>query len=272
MISPGWISALTVIVPAVLLVSALLVARLARSRNPFAIKLLRALVLGFIGMFLGLMVATAGGAIHPPIWKVGLPWVCDGTVSFESHAYSYKPGQNGVTRNVECENPADGSREDVTGSLVVASALIYGGALSLLLLLLGRPWQRRDEPPARPASVASGRADIDAKVAQLRRRLHTGRSSTVVTINGQPVDGDVATGVSHLLQSIAMSSLQEPVPVTDKQGTQAIFSEIADGRQATVGNPDDIDDQLRHLKRLFDQRLITEAEYTSKKADLLARL
>jgi hypothetical protein len=264
MISLGWISALPVIVPAVLLVTSPLLARLVRSRKPLAKTLLRALVLSFIGMFLGLMVATAGGAIYPPTWKVGVRWVCDGTANFESHAYSYKPGQSGVTRNVDCVNPADGSREDITGSLVVASTLIYGGALSLLLLLFGPPWRRRDKPDGIRADTTSGRPDIDARVEQLRRRLHTGRSSTV--------DHDVATDVSRLLQSIAGSSLQSAAPAADEHDIRHIFSRIATDRHGVIGKPESIDEQLRHLKHLFDQHLITEAEYTDKKADLLAGL
>lgn len=271
MISLRWISVLPIIVPVALLIASPWLARLMRSRKPLAKPLLRSLALAFIGMFLGLMVATAGGAIYPPIWKVGVPWVCDGTASFESHAYSYKPGQSGVTRNVDCVNPADGSHEDITGSLVVVSILIYGGVLSLLLLC-GRPWRHRDDAGGRRASDTSGRRDIDAKVDWFRRRLHTGRTSTAVTINDQPIDSDVATDVLRLLQRIAGSDLRDSTTAMDEHDIQAHVRTIADDRQGMVTSPESVDGQLRHLKRLFDQHLITEAEYASKKADLLSQL
>src|SRR3546814_15409786 len=40
--------------------------------------------------FGGVMVASAGGAIHPPLVTVAAPYVCDGTVETQSQNYSYK--------------------------------------------------------------------------------------------------------------------------------------------------------------------------------------
>src|SRR3546814_1266251 len=44
--------------------------------------------------FGGVMVASAGGAIHPPLVTVAAPYVCDGTVETQSQNYSYKPGRS----------------------------------------------------------------------------------------------------------------------------------------------------------------------------------
>src|SRR3546814_5056178 len=63
--------------------------------------------------FGGVMVASAGGAIHPPLVTVAAPYVCDGTVETQSQNYSYKPGQQGVARNIFCIDP-DGERRDIT--------------------------------------------------------------------------------------------------------------------------------------------------------------
>src|SRR3546814_13232057 len=48
--------------------------------------------------FGGIMVASAGGAIHPPLVTVAAPYVCDGTVEAQSRNSSCKPGQQGVSR------------------------------------------------------------------------------------------------------------------------------------------------------------------------------
>src|SRR3546814_9546873 len=53
--------------------------------------------------FGGIMVASAGGAIHPPLVTVAAPYVCDGTVEAQSRNYSYKPGQQGVARTIFCQ-------------------------------------------------------------------------------------------------------------------------------------------------------------------------
>src|SRR3546814_13875730 len=43
--------------------------------------------------FGGVMVASAGRALHPPLVTVAAPYVCDGTVETQSQNYSYKPAQ-----------------------------------------------------------------------------------------------------------------------------------------------------------------------------------
>src|SRR3546814_7770778 len=49
--------------------------------------------------FGGVMVASAGGAIHPPLVTVAAPYVCDGTVDTQSQHYSYNTGPQGYARN-----------------------------------------------------------------------------------------------------------------------------------------------------------------------------
>src|SRR3546814_13771862 len=60
--------------------------------------------------FGGIMVASAGGAIHPPLVTVAAPYVCDGTVEAQSRNYSYKPGQQGVARTIFCLDQNGGRR------------------------------------------------------------------------------------------------------------------------------------------------------------------
>ena len=94
--------------------------------------------------FCGLMVATAGGAIHPPLVTAAAPYVCDGTVETQLRTYSYKPGQQGVARNIFCVDP-DGSHRDITlraiGAATVHYTLIFL-PIGLLLGIAARRWAR----------------------------------------------------------------------------------------------------------------------------------
>ncbi|MGV7120826.1 SHOCT domain-containing protein [Sphingopyxis sp. 550A] len=92
---------------------------------------------GLVGLtaicgFCGVMVASAGGALHPPLVTVAAPYVCDGTVETQSRNYSYKPGQQGVARNIFCLDP-DGGRRDITLRAAGAAAVYY----TLIFLVAG---------------------------------------------------------------------------------------------------------------------------------------
>src|SRR5690606_18798850 len=71
--------------------------------------------------FCGIMLAAIGGALHPPVITVAAPYVCNGMVETQSRNYSYKPGQQGIARNVFCIK-ADGSRRDITLRTVGAAS------------------------------------------------------------------------------------------------------------------------------------------------------
>src|SRR3546814_12537222 len=60
--------------------------------------------------FGGIMVASAGGAIHPPLVTVAAPYVCHGPVEAHSRNYSHKPRQPGVARQHLCPDPTGDSR------------------------------------------------------------------------------------------------------------------------------------------------------------------
>ena len=93
-------------------------------------------VLG-ISLFCGLMIATAGGAVYPPLVQPGAEWVCrQGQVRVDSQGYSYKPGQQGVSRTVVCKEP-DGSERDVALPSIAAAFVMY----SLVLFVLMALWQ-----------------------------------------------------------------------------------------------------------------------------------
>lgn len=80
------------------------------------------------------------------------PYVCDGRAETRSRDYSYKPGQQGVARNIFCIDP-DGARRDITLRVVGAAAVYYAliflaAALVLVALMrLLRPRRAADTDP-----------------------------------------------------------------------------------------------------------------------------
>lgn len=94
-----------------------------------------------ITLFIGLMVATAGVAVYPPLGNPAGALFCDGRFSVESRNYSYRPGQSGVARNFYCER--DGAREEISMTVLGGSFLIYSLGATLLLLPLAWPLRRR---------------------------------------------------------------------------------------------------------------------------------
>jgi len=169
--------------------------------------------------FCGLMVATAGGAVHPPLVMTAAPYACDGALELQSRDYSYKPGQQGVSRNIYCIG-ADGERRDITLRAIGAATIYYTlifFAVALVLLILVRLLK-----PRRPAGIDSPvLAELRQKMAD---RLHT--------------DADI---------------VRRPAAPPDAGGGS-------------------VEDRLRHLQSLREGGLISEAEYQTKRADILGGL
>ncbi|MCM8730885.1 hypothetical protein ACFO8O_07870 [Hephaestia sp. GCM10023244] len=88
-----------------------------------------------------MMLAIAGGAVYPPIVAiVAQPFVCGSGIEIVSNSYSYKPGQQGVSRFLLCAGE-DGAVRDVTIVSIVVATLVYtlaGLAFSRLRSLLRR--------------------------------------------------------------------------------------------------------------------------------------
>src|SRR3546814_2984422 len=116
--------------------------------------------------FCGLMVATAGGAIHPPLVMVAVPYVCDGTVAAQSRHYSYRPGQRGIARNIYCIG-TDGERRDVTLRAVGAATFNYTlicFAAALVLLVFVRLLRPRLTVGADTPSLAESRQRMSERM------------------------------------------------------------------------------------------------------------
>lgn len=231
--------------------------------------------------FIGLMVATAGGALYPPLVQPAAQLLCDGTVSLSSQEYSYKPGQQGISHTITCAG-ADGQTAVITFQSVFAAAALYGAAV-FMLRLLWRLVRRRNDAvdfgsaagPRRysPAGGASGPGRADALqglsdvlgadvMTQVQQALQSAdRRSVNVTVNGRemPMTADIRQQLQYALEKISVSA--------------------ANGKRITPGNglvtdppTQDAASRLQQLQALRDQGLITTAEFEAKRADILKAL
>ena len=198
-------------------------------------------------LFIGVMIASAGVAVYPPIATVATPLVCSGEVEVESQNYSYRPGQSGVTRTIYCLSENAGgkaAREDITLKTIGAAFLVYSVIAFLILRLLVVPLLRR-----RFAGV-------------LRRAGIRGAPDAGVTGGG-----GAGTGVD--LQSI-LAQVAEAVERGEAKVTVRDHRFVAPGGDGPAD--DDPAERLAQLKRLYDRGLISAADYETKKAEILAGL
>lgn len=173
--------------------------------------------------FCGLMVATAGGAIHPPLVTVAAPYVCDGTVELQSQGYSYKPGQRGVARTISCLGP-DGRKRDITLRAIGAATVYYTLIFLPVWLLIGIAARRWLRGRITDMSARAGSKDIADLRATMAERLRTGADS-----------------------------VRRPATASGTGG-------------------ESVGDRLRRLQALYDEGLITDAEYRARRAAIVSSL
>jgi hypothetical protein len=183
-------------------------------------------------LFVGLMIASAGTAIYPPVTALGTPFVCDGTVDIQSHGASYRPGEYTVTREIYCVGDDGKTREDITLKAMFASFLVYSALAFALLGLVVVPLLRRP----------------------FGRMLAPFRTQSSGPAHGAPGNlDDILAQVSD-----AMARGDARVVVRNMTFGQAGASDPAE--------------RLAQLKRLRDDGLITAADYEAKKAEILSGL
>jgi hypothetical protein len=195
-----------------------------------------------VSLFIGLMLATAGVAVYPPMAFVAKPLICSGELTVESQNYSYRPGQSGVTRTFWCASGEAGGkpvRDEVTFRAVGASFLVYSAISFALLRFLVVPLLRRRLRDAWQARVGRG-----------------------ASLAGAP------PGTRTDLQSI-LSQVADAV----KSGEARVNVRSMGVTIPPDGPPDDDPaERLAQLKRLYEQGLITAADYEAKKAEILSGL
>lgn len=195
-----------------------------------------------VSLFVGLMIASAGTALYPPVTRVAAPLVCaGGMLDYQSHGTSYRPGEYTITRTIYCveggAGPKGDAREDVTLNAAGVSFLIYSAIAFILLRFIALPLLRRrfraaleGVPGLRPPGADSSGAPF--AVAEILERVKQAveRGGGSMTVRGAAFD-----------------------PSDEHSG-------------------DDPASRLARLKALRDQGLITAADYESKKAEILSRL
>lgn len=203
----------------------------------------RGVVLFFVipvSLFAGMMIATAGTAFWPPLTALATPLICGGEVEYESQSWSYRPGQQGVSRSIHCVEGE--AREDITMSAIGMSFLVYSALAFAALFLLALAMRGRFRQPGEALDLLRGFG--------INRSAQAPGSSADV--------GSILAAVSEAVE----------------RGNARVVV-----RTASVGNtgeaqPDDTDpaDRLAQLKLLLDRGLISDEDYEAKKAQILSSL
>jgi putative oligomerization/nucleic acid binding protein len=157
-------------------------------------------------LFLGLMIATAGTALYPPVTRIAAPLVCPGgTLDYRSHGASYRPGEHIVTRTVLCRSGPAGSKggeRDVTLQAVGAAFLVYSAIAFILLRFLGLPLLRRrframlEAPPGLPPAAAP--FAVQEILERVREAVERGGGSVAVRDAATGDDDDPAARLARL--------------------------------------------------------------------------
>lgn len=171
-------------------------------------------------LFIGVMIASAGTALYPPVTGIATPLLCPGTVDIQSRGASYRPGEYTVTREIYCVSEDGKTREEITLKAVFANSLIAFALLRFLAVpLLRRRFRDTLEgagfrAPSGPGPGAP--VDLQAILARVSDAVERGQANVVV-------------------RNMSFSA-----PETE---------------------PGDAASRLARLKTLYDQGLITTADY-----------
>ncbi len=85
-----------------------------------------------MSLFAGLMIATAGVALYPPLVKVTAPLACGGDFTIESQRFNPSPGESVVTHKFYCQEIDSGVKTDISTHAV----LIVFGVYSTLIFIV----------------------------------------------------------------------------------------------------------------------------------------
>jgi hypothetical protein len=193
-----------------------------------------------VSLFAGTMIATAGTAFWPPLTALATPLICAGEVEYESQTWSYRPGQQGVSRSIYCVEGE--AREDITMSAIGMSFLVYSALAFVLLGLLALAMRGRFRQPGEALDLLRG-----------------------FGINASSQSPESPLDVGSILAAVSEA--------VERGNARVVV------RTATVGStgeaePDDADPAVRlgRLKQLRDEGLISAEDYETKKAEILSAL
>jgi hypothetical protein len=190
----------------------------------------------------GFMVAGVGTAIWPPVSLWAAPLACSGTVESQSDHYSTSSGGSGVSRHFYClsGDGKEATSDEITFVAIGIAGLLYAAIAFLLLQFLAVPRLRRAAEERAPVADFGG-----------------GISASGI---GSPTELQAILGqVAQALQS-GQADLNVRTINIDASGV------------ATEGDASDPASRLAALKQLRDSGLISDGDYESKKAEILAGL
>lgn len=238
-----------------------------------------------LSLFAGLMIATAVGAVFPPVVLPAASLICDGSVELQSQSYSYKPGQRGVSHLISCTR-ADGSRESITLATMGVAWLLYSALIFVLLslwhLLSGAIARKGDgaqdfslpgagTPPAAPFSpMFTGSPSTGAR----EPGVFTTTRTTVSVDDAVKLQGlaDLSDVLHQTLGGKMADMVGEALEQAKKQPRNGKPIVIDGGTHIITGGAPDAASRLRALQALRDQGLISSAEYEAKRATILNEL
>lgn len=253
--------------------------RLERALKTVSFMVLAGIVLA-ISLFIGLMIATAGGAVYPPLIKVAAPFVCDGEFVIESQRYSRGPGHTGVQRMFYCVGERTGVREEVTLYAVFIAFLVYSGLIFVAALAVLAPLTfivfRSSKKTA--ARITAGLSPTPTPLAWPASGPFTAPRQAAVTqariiFNGREyANAEEMPAEARAAYEQAMNVFTD----ADRNGIPDIFegagrNTTSRPAQPTSGNTDPAE-RLRKLKELFAAGLITEQEYEAKRSEILSQM
>jgi len=194
-----------------------------------------------VSLFIGLMIATAGMAIYPPVTAIATPLICAGEVVHQSQHYSYQPGQQGITRTILCRTGgAKNQGEDITMQAVGMSFLLYSAIAFLLLFFIAMPLLRRRF----------------SRVIDSTRTFATNATTNAAGATASPVD----------LRAI----LARVAEAVERGDGKLVVRNMSFGAPDGPGDDADAAERLGLLRELRDQGLISAEDYEAKKAEILS--
>ena len=194
-----------------------------------------------VSLFIGLMIATAGMAIYPPVTAIATPLICAGEVVHQSQHYSYQPGQQGITRTILCRTGgAKNQGEDITMQAVGMSFLLYAAIAFLLLFFIAMPLLRRRF----------------SRVIDSTRTFATNATTNAAGATASPVD----------LRAI----LARVAEAVERGDGKVVVRNMSFGAPDGPGDDADAAERLGLLRELRDQGLISAEDYEAKKAEILS--
>lgn len=225
-----------------------------RSNLPVSARGCGLVIVTCLSLFVGLMIATAGVAVYPRIAHPGAALICAGEVIYESHGASYRPGEYTVTRQIHCQTGSgkDANSDEITFRAIGVAFLIYSAGSFVLLILLGLLLRRRTRDLIQAPTAGGPGWTV---------RTANAEGESVATADGpaSPVD------ISAILAKVAEA--------VERGGPNVVVRNMSfDAADDGEGQPLDPAERLARLKQLYDQGLISAAEYQAKRSEIISGL